>query len=377
MSRFRRLRLLLPAAVAATIASLGLAGASAGSALDPTPPIITPVISGTLGDNGWHRSSVTVSWSVTDPESPIVEDDCRTRTQTQDTTGVSFSCWARNSAGLTGAYTIVIKVDTTPPAASAALDRAADFDGWYTEPVSAVFNGTDQTSGIASCTAPVTYEGPDTTGDEVPGTCRDKAGNQASAAVELRYDATAPVVSRIASARRPDRYGWFNRPVRFVLNGQDATSGIAGCESPSYAGPNDPRASVSGTCRDRAGNVSAPRAISFRYARPLLDPVRGARVSAPVRLRWVDAKRASYYNLQLWRGSRKILSVWPRGTSYRVARSWAYQGERYALKPGRRYRWYVWPKIGSRYGKLLGSSTFQVRRRATAGVEPLRLGPVG
>lgn len=373
MIRFRRLRLLLPAAAAAAVASLGLAGASAGLAFDPTPPIITPVISGTLGDNGWHQSSVTVSWSVTDPESPIVEDDCRTRTQTQDTTGVPFSCWARNSAGLTGSYTVVIKVDTTPPAASGALDRAADFDGWYTEPVAAVFSGTDQTSGIASCTAPVTYAGPDTAGDEVTGACRDKAGNQASAAVELRYDATAPEVSRIAAARRPDRYGWFNRPIRFVLHGQDATAGIAGCESPRYTGPSNPQASVSGTCRDRAGNVSSPRAIGFRYARPLLVPVAGQRVNAPVRLRWVEAKRASFYNVQIWRRSKKILSAWPHGTSMRVARAWTFQGERYALKPGRRYRWYVWPKIGTRYGKLLGSSSFQVRRRASAGVEPLRL----
>ena len=373
MTRFRRLRLLLPAALAAAAASLGLAGASAGRALDPTPPVITPVISGTLGDNGWHRSSVTVSWAVTDPESPIVEDDCRTRTQTQDTTGVPFSCWARNAAGLTGLYTVEIKVDTTPPAVSAALDRPPNFDGWHTEQVTAVFSGTDQTSTIASCTAPVPYSGPDTTGHEMTGTCRDRAGNQASAAVELRYDATAPVVTRVAAARRPDRYGWFNRPVKFVLRGRDATAGIAACEAPRYAGPNDVRASVSGTCRDRAGNVSAPRGITFRYARPLLDPARGQRIAAPVRLRWVDAKRARYYNLQLWRGSRKILSVWPRGTSYRVARSWSYQGERYALKPGRRYRWYVWPKIGSRYGKLLGSSNFQVRRRASAGVEPLGL----
>jgi len=374
MTRFRRLRLLVPAALAAAAASLGLAGASAGRALDPTPPMITPVINGTLGDNGWHRSNVTVGWTYADPDSGISETQgCDTWTQSQETTGASRTCRATNGAGLTGSYTVVVRVDRTPPAVSAALDRSADFEGWYTEPVAAVFSGTDQTSTIASCTAPVTYAGPDTTGDEVTGTCRDRAGNQASAAVELRYDATAPVVNRIAAARRPDRYGWFNRPVRFVLNGKDATAGIAGCESPRYVGPNDARASVSGTCRDRAGNVSAPRGITFRYSRPLLDPARGQRIAAPVRLRWVDAKRARYYNLQLWRGSRKILSVWPRGTSYRVARSWTFQGERYALKPGRRYRWFVWPKIGSRYGKLLGSSNFQMRRRASAGVEPLRL----
>src|SRR5262245_35509620 len=33
---------------------------------DSTPPVITPNVSGTLGDNGWYISDVTVSWSVVD-----------------------------------------------------------------------------------------------------------------------------------------------------------------------------------------------------------------------------------------------------------------------------------------------------------------------
>jgi hypothetical protein len=36
---------------------------------DPTPPVVTPVITGTQGDAGWYTTNVTVNWSISDPES--------------------------------------------------------------------------------------------------------------------------------------------------------------------------------------------------------------------------------------------------------------------------------------------------------------------
>src|SRR4029450_737704 len=38
---------------------------------DATPPVITPNVSGTLGNNGWYTSNVGVSWTVVDNESSI------------------------------------------------------------------------------------------------------------------------------------------------------------------------------------------------------------------------------------------------------------------------------------------------------------------
>ena len=35
---------------------------------DTTPPVITPNVSGTLGNNGWYKSNVTISWNVTSPD---------------------------------------------------------------------------------------------------------------------------------------------------------------------------------------------------------------------------------------------------------------------------------------------------------------------
>ena len=58
-------------AVAALLLTPGAAGLPNVPG-DPTPPVVTPVITGTLGLNGWYTSNVTVNWSVTNPESIIL-----------------------------------------------------------------------------------------------------------------------------------------------------------------------------------------------------------------------------------------------------------------------------------------------------------------
>ena len=94
------------------------------------------------------------------------------------------------------------------------------------------------------------------------------------------------------------------------------------------------------------------------------------RAGASPLLQWPRVERASYYNVQLFRGGRKILSAWPKRTQYRLKARWTYRGERRRLGPGR-YRWMVWPGYGKRskanFGKRIVSSTFQVKRGGAAG----------
>ena len=75
--------------------------------------------------------------------------------------------------------------------------------------------------------------------------------------------------------------------------------------------------------------------------------------------------KATYYNVQLYRDGRKILTLWPSATSLRLRSSWTYAGRGYRLTPGV-YRWYVWPGLGprsaNRYGKLVGTRSFTVIR---------------
>ena len=74
-------------------------------------------------------------------------------------------------------------------------------------------------------------------------------------------------------------------------------------------------------------------------------------------------RRASYYNVQLFRDGRKILSVWPSAPRLKLKWSWTFAGQSYRLRPGS-YRWYVFPGLGkravARYGAFLGENRFTV-----------------
>ena len=65
------------------------------------------------------------------------------------------------------------------------------------------------------------------------------------------------------------------------------------------------------------GQPGSPRA--GRRGRRLIAPA-GAALTAgePVRLRWTPVRRARYYNVQLYRAGRKILSAWPTKPRYRL-----------------------------------------------------------
>ena len=86
-------------------------------------------------------------------------------------------------------------------------------------------------------------------------------------------------------------------------------------------------------------------------------------MTAPPKLTWRSDKKATYYNVQVWRRGR-IFSAWPTRNSIKLTRTWTYDERRYRLSPGR-YRWYVWPGYGLRaqenFGRLIGSSSFVVR----------------
>jgi hypothetical protein len=113
---------------------------------------------------------------------------------------------------------------------------------------------------------------------------------------------------------------------------------------------------------DQAGNVAARR-VSATPGPRLLAPAQNAHLTAPPLLVWTAKPSASYYNVQLLRGGRKILSTWPAHARLRLAGVWRFAGHRYRLKPGT-YRWYVWPGFGrraaGRYGPLIGAGKFVI-----------------
>jgi hypothetical protein len=117
---------------------------------------------------------------------------------------------------------------------------------------------------------------------------------------------------------------------------------------------------------NREGEASPGVAVVAAPKRTLLKaPKDGAKLKKAPKLVWLKNAEASYYNVQLFRGSVKILSAWPLRPNFLLKKSWKYQSRSYKLTPGL-YRWYVWPGFGKRsavdYGGLLGFSTFQIVR---------------
>jgi hypothetical protein len=357
--------------------ALALALAACLAALPATAaaslPQIDYTLSGPAGDNGWYTGPVTVHWlfsaNTSSASCPGVEQ------LAADTLGTQRSCTASNADGPVTAQTKVIKIDQTPPVAVAASPvRPPDHPPFYTAPLPITWSGADVTSGIAGCTA-LSYAGPDGPTATATGACRDRAGNvSAPVAITFAYDATAPTLTDVAATLAADR----TATLRWTPGADAATATVT--RNPGGAtlldGPATTRAVTDGplppaatytytiTVRDTAGNATsatatatAPTAaaIAASQAKAKSDAQAKANARRTV-LRWRARRGAKYYNFQLFRNGRKILSAWPTKPHYTLRTTWRYRGATQKLTAGR-YRWYVWPGYGGRaahrYGRLL------------------------
>jgi hypothetical protein len=118
------------------------------------------------------------------------------------------------------------------------------------------------------------------------------------------------------------------------------------------------------TSFDKAGNASPAVQVDVPASALLLAPADGGTVHAkrPQLFRWRAIPNASYYNIQVWRGGRKVLTAWPRRSTFRLRATWKSRGHRYRLTHGY-YTWFVWPGFGpranGRYGNLVGHAIFR------------------
>jgi hypothetical protein len=115
---------------------------------------------------------------------------------------------------------------------------------------------------------------------------------------------------------------------------------------------------------DRAKNASKGASTTIRPSALLRWPGDGRVVHQPPLLRWTPVRGATFYNVQVHRQGKKIVSAWPRKARLALRRRWSYGGRRLTLARGL-YVWYVWPAFGSsaggHYGQLLGQAAFRVR----------------
>lgn len=354
-----------PHVLVALVALSSLLFVAPATSADETPPEITPTVIGSWGLNGWRISDTTVTWLISEPDegSWVTETvGCDAHTVSVESSGVTFTCTARNNHDLQDSRSVTIKVDKTPPDVTLSSDRPADANGWFNHPLGFEVTATDGFSGVDTCDPVPAYGGPDKASAKRTVRCRDKAGHEATDAFTFAYDDTPPTVEAVPG-RKPDRHGWYSHAVRIAFAGTDPVSHIDRCSSMSYKHPNSPRASVTGSCRDRAGNQTL-RTFRFRYSNPLLQPRLGKRVSAPPLLDWVGVPHARGYNVQLWHKGRKILSRWPVASQLKLQRRLRFQGQTHWLRRGQRYTWYVWPRFRRGYGTLFGKSRFVYVRPA-------------
>jgi hypothetical protein len=332
---------------------------------------------GTPGANGWYVSDVWINWYYSDVVGTQTQF-CNPAHLVTDTAGQTVTCVAADGTGSTSRTTAPIKIDRTAPATRVTPDRPSDFGGTYNHTLTLNWRASDATSGVESCST-TTYSGPDATNVTLTGTCRDRAGNvSAPVPFVFSYDATPPVVSKVTAS-----IGRKTATIAWQVAGAATVSLIrASAKAPTrqrtvYAGTGSSftdRGLTTGrhyryivSAVDGAGNVATrslnvtPGAASKER---LLAPRANAKLRKPPLLRWRRVAKARYYNVQVFRKGKKILSTWPSKPHYQLRRTWRYRGHRYRLS-GATYRWYLWAGYGKRsahhYGGLLGKRSFIVR----------------
>lgn len=211
--------------------------------IDTRTPGTTASLGGTLGDNGWYRSPVTVALSCSDP---APGSGCAITERNLDgagfVAGTSFTesgqgshTLAYRSADAAGNVEVAgnspFRIDSIAPSLSMALSGTEGNAGWYTSAVQVSLTCSDATSGVASRSYRVNggpstpYAAPFTVSTEGTSTivaeCRDSAGNVATSTQTVKIDTQAPTATVSAPA-------FTVGAVSVEWTAEDATSGLTG-----------------------------------------------------------------------------------------------------------------------------------------------------
>jgi hypothetical protein len=210
------------------------AAARVSQTVDVVPaPVITPIISGTLGQNGWYVSNVTVAWEVS---SPVAASSCAPSTLTSDTTATVVSCTSTSAGGST-TESVTIKLDKTKPTVSFAGDA-----GSYaiTQTVAIACSASDPTpgSGLASSNCPSVNAPAWSLGlgtHTLSASASDNAGNTSTAAASYTVTVTPASLCTLTSqfVQGSTKYQQLNALSRLVVNALVS----AGCSLLTEIGP--------------------------------------------------------------------------------------------------------------------------------------------
>ena len=238
------------------------------SIVDPSAPSIgyTLAPADPDGSNGWYKSDVTLTWNVSEPQSPnsLQKTGCVDQSITADQQEQSYSCSATSAGGPSGPIEAKIKRDATPPAvAYTGVDPAAanGSNGWYVGNVTATFTATDATSGVqGSATAQVASSGEGASVTVSSPAFSDNAGNTTAAGTAtspaFKIDLTDPTGVTFAGGPLDGSSHYFGSvPAAPTCAASDAVSGLAGCVVSGYSAAVGTH-TLTATATDNAGRTA-------------------------------------------------------------------------------------------------------------------------
>jgi hypothetical protein len=200
-------------------------------------------------------------------------------------------------------------------------------------------------------------------------------GHSTTKHFEVTVDDRTPPAITVPAPMRVSTTSRLGKVVSYPVNAIDLVDGPVDVACTPAPGQRFALGTTTVTCsasdrRRNAGSSSFTVTVVRKKARAarsavMLAPHRGATVTGKPLLRWRGVRKASFYNVQLYRNGHKVLSAWPTRPRLRLRARWTFQGHTRRLKAGS-YTWLVWPAFGSvsspRYGKLMGQSTFVYAR---------------
>lgn len=169
--------------------------------------------------------------------------------------------------------------DTTPPGTLATPSPGPNGNGWNISNVTVTLSATDNAGGSGVKQIQYSLSGAQSGGSVVSGNtatfaisaegvttityfAQDNAGNsEAPKTLIVQIDKTAPTATATPSPA-PNANGWNNTNVTVTITGSDSGSGIASCTAPIVLSSEGAGQSASGTCTDKAGNVSASATVT-------------------------------------------------------------------------------------------------------------------
>ncbi len=212
-----------------------------GINIDKTSPTITIDLAGTLGNEGWYLSDVTVTLGTSDPISGILNIEYSFDSDTwiiyttpftidtEETTTVFVR--STDNAGNVETGTFDVKIDKTPPDLTKSLSGNLGNDDWYVSAVTVTLIGSDDVSGLASVHYSFNgiywyiYSMPFVIGEEGTTTlyhkAYDDAGNEYVLPPQIiKIDKTDPITTAQISGT-VDLNDWYVAPVVVTLTAED------------------------------------------------------------------------------------------------------------------------------------------------------------